>query len=232
MVCFLASGMLVPLTPAQAQSGNTSWDVGFAAGVNAYTGDLNMTALPRHIHGHGGFIVRYELTEMYAVRLNLQGGGLRGAYDSTRHHLPDIEPDYKFHTGFVDLDLSVDIHFLPFQVNDFQTRRVRSGWIAPYVTAGLGIQYVFGGEFTGFLPIGCGVKFAVGDRWTLAPEIRFLKTFSDRADGYKNWPDHKRNVFLHNRDWISQVSITVTYRLLTGWTTCPTYMNDNERSRY
>lgn len=217
---------------AFAQSGNTKWDVGAGGGVTSYTGDYNLTALPRWVHGVGGVLVRYELTEMYALRLGLDIGGLRGRYDSLRYVLPEVSHGALFRRFTLGLDLAAEIHFLPFQVNDFTVRGIRASQWTPYASLGVGMYYLSkAGVKLGF-PLGAGVKVALGGRFTLAPEVRFIKLFSDRADGYVNWPGSHVYSSFHNKDWVAHARVTLTYRLLVGWTTCPAYMKDNEQAMY
>lgn len=231
VVWVLTLWVLVPVQ-LHAQSGNTSWDVGGAVGVNAFTGDLNMTALPLNIGGHAGLLARYELTEMYALRLNLQGGLLRAKYDSTRYVLAGIPDETSVSRFFVNLDFGVDIHFLPYQVKDFQKSFKDHSLASPYATFGLGVHYAVNGSVALTIPMGLGVKIALGERWTLAPEVRFQKIFTDRVDGYEEWPDSQRYGVWHKRDWISQFTLTFTYRLLTNWTTCPAYLSGEAQILY
>lgn len=217
---------------AFGQSGNSSWDIGAAAGVTSYTGDFNLTALPRSAHGTGGLLVRYELSERYSLRLGVDVAGSRGSYDSLRYVLPEVPHGAAFSRLTLGLDLAAEIHFLSFQVNDFATRgKPTSPW-TPYASLGMGVYYMIGGGVTFGLPLGGGVKVALGDRLTLATEVRFVKLFSDWLEGYDNWPGSRNYSVFHNKDWIGQVRLALTYRLLTGWKTCPTYMSDNEKAIY
>ncbi len=215
-----------------AQSGNTRWDVGGALGANAFTGDLNMTALPLNLGGHAGLLARYELTEMYALRLNLQGGLLQAKYDSTRYVLAGLADGASVARFFVNLDFGVDIHFLPYQVKDFQQSFKDHSPAVPYATFGIGLHYAVNGRVALTIPMGLGVKIPLGARWTLAPEVRFQKIFTDQVDGYEQWPDSKRYGVWHKRDWISQLTLTFTYRLLTNWTTCPAYLSGDAQILY
>lgn len=216
----------------RGQSGDSSWDVGGVLGVTSYTGDFNQTVLPRFIHGTGGLLVRYELSERYSLRLGVDMSGARGRYDSARYVLPEAPQGAAFSRLALGIDLAAEIHFLSFQVNDFTTRgRETSPW-TPYASLGIGMYYVIGGGVSLGFPFGGGVKVALGGRLTLAPEVRFIKLFSDRLDGYDSWPGSKGYSVFHNKDWIGQVRVALTYRLLTGWKTCPAYMSDNEQAMY
>ena len=216
----------------RAQSGNSSWDVGATGGVTSYTGDFNLTALPRTVHGGGGLLVRYELSSRYSLRLGVDITGVRGRYDASRYALPLVESGVSFNRLVLSIDVASEIHFLPFQVNDFVSRGGKESQWTPYASLGLGMYYLIGGGVKFGLPLGGGVKVALGGRLTLGTEIRFVKLFSDRLDGYVNWPGSRTSSSFHNKDWLSLVRLSLTYRLLTGWTTCPTYMSDNEQARY
>ena len=215
-----------------AQSGNSSWDVGAGGGVTCYTGDFNLTALPHSVHGVGGLLVRYELSNLYSLRLGLDIGGVRGGYDSLRYVLPEVPHGVSFSRLVISLDAAAEIHFLPYQVNDFTSRGRKEFPWTPYAAVGVGMYYIVGTGVKFGMPLGAGVKVALGGRVTLAPEIRFVKLFSDRLDGYVNWPGSHVYSSFHNKDWMSQVRIVVTYRLLTGWTPCPAYLSDDEQAKY
>lgn len=217
---------------AYGQSGNSSWDVGGAAGVTSYTGDFNLTALPHQIHGTGGLLMRYAFTEYYSLRAGVDLAGVRGHYDATRSRLPDVSHGVSFSRLVVGVDVAAEIHFLPFEVKDFAPRgKAISDW-TPYASLGMGICAVIGGRVAFALPLGCGAKVALGSRFTLAAEVRFVKLFSDGLDGYDNWPEGRGESVFHNKDWIGQVRLALSYRLLTNWSTCPAYKSDNEQAMY
>lgn len=224
----LLVALLLQAGLVRSQGGNTSWEFGGVAGINGYTGDLNHSPFPRTIHVHFGALGRYELSEMYALRFNLLGGGINGMYDADRYFLPQhrgapIEP---FNAPFIALDVCAEIHFLPYQVSAFTRRCQNDRFLAPYVTLGVGGMYAFrqGGGL--YLPMGVGVKIAIWDRLTLAPEVRFLKFFTDKLDGYINWPEGRPSFPIHKADWVSLVSITCTYRLQFTGPMCPAYRTD------
>lgn len=214
----------------RAQRANSSWDAGAGLSLIGYTGDYNPTALPMTFSGAGQLVLRYNLTPMYALRAELNGGGYRGKYIARRTYLPMLgqEPALKFHRPFLSLAVSVEIHLLPFQVDGFSGRRENPDPITPYVTAGIGGTYVFshGGALS--IPMGAGVKFALGDRFTLSPEVRFVKSFSDKLDSYKNWPLGRERSFIHNQDWMSMLTVTLTYRFLFRSGGCPAYQQNPE----
>ncbi len=213
--------------PARAQRGNHYMDVGGGLGVTSYTGDLNMSAVPSTVLGHGMGIFRYAFSELYAIRFNLLGGLYTATYNPERYYLPvhaeaqTLDGGTFLHIGG---DVSAEIHLRKYQVGHFtHTRFNRTNW-TPYISVGIGGMFIPSAGASFYLPMGGGVKFALGGRWTLAPEIRFAKLFTDGADGYANWPLEDSGGAFHNRDWISMVSFTVTYRLYTNVPTCPAYI--------
>lgn len=227
LVCMLAVWLLagVGCMEAQAQQKNANWDVGFGLGLSGFTGDLNFAPLPQTISGHAQGLIRYNLSPMYALRAGLQVGGLNAIYYPGRYYLPGGPTGNKryFHTPMLAVDAGVDIHFLPFVINSLTGGKVNPNAMTPYVTVGLGGMVVFnnGGGF--YIPMGGGVKFALFDRFTLAGELRFLKGFFDTADRYKNWPKSTKGHHLHNQDWVSMLTVSLTYRFVVEGHVCPAY---------
>lgn len=214
--------------PLNAQKGNHYMDVGGGGGGTSYVGDLNMTAVPNRVLGHAMGTFRYAYSELFALRANFLFGLADIRKTSDSYYLPqltgaqNIEGGVFWHLG---VDLSSEIHLKKYQVGHFTHTRVnRTNW-TPYITVGVGFLYAL---FSGasYFPIGGGVKFAIGGRWTLAPECRFLKLFSDNFDGYSNWPLSDSGGVFHNRDWVSMLSFTVTYRLYINVPRCPAYIEE------
>lgn len=216
----------VLLTPffSFGQGGNSNWDFGLGLGVTGYTGDYNLSPLPRSVHIQASGLARCRLSNMYALRLELLGGAVRGAHDPERYYLPQpddasIEP---FTRGFLGLGVSAEIHFLPFQVGDFRSKRTGDYFLVPYATMGVGGSLLMNEGFGFFVPMGVGIKWAISGRLTLAPELRFLKFFTDRLDSYRDWPSTS-SFPMHNADWVSMVTVTCTYRVFIPGPRCPAY---------
>ncbi|PIE84488.1 MAG: hypothetical protein CSA07_01900 [Bacteroidia bacterium] len=211
---------------ASAREGNYRMDVGFGLGPSSYIGDLNLTPVPHSVGGHGMFIFRFAVNERYAFRGNAVGGLLRGRFRGD-YFLPDggeVQRLDDFSSWFVGAEALAEVHLRKFQVADFSGKRYNPHFWTPYVLAGVGLRYFFGGGgFTASIPMGAGVKFALGRRWTLAPELRVDKLFSDGVDGYVNMPEPGSGGLFHNRDWAAHLSLTLTYRLLTNVPVCPSY---------
>lgn len=226
-ICF---GWMFP-RDVRCQSGNSSWDIGLLAGATGFTGDLNMSALPRCVGGHGGFLARYQISEMYNVRLALLASSAHGIYKESRYYLPSYDRGQltQFSSLFLGIEACAEIHFMRFEVNDFARQRHNTRFFTPYVTLGFGggANYLLSSrdEMKGlfYIPMGGGVKFAVGGRFCIAPEVRFFKLFTDRVDAYTSWPMGKGDVSVHNRDWLSLVTLTFSYRLFTNVQLCPVY---------
>lgn len=230
---FLLIGITLLSQALHAQGGKAVWDIGGYLGATGYTGDINLSPLPRSVGANAGFLLRYEINEMYAVRLNGNASWFHDYYKPERYYLPSYPAENSFldpfHAVLLGLDANIEIHFHKFQVNDFCGQRVNKRSFAPYASFGAGVGLaLFTPNSTAnalfYIPMGLGFKFAVGGRLTLAPEIKFLKLFSDRPDGYSNWPIDGKDFNWHNRDWVSHVSLTIAYRLLTNVQPCPAYM--------
>ncbi|PID90028.1 MAG: hypothetical protein CSA97_04995 [Bacteroidetes bacterium] len=235
----LVLALLAPQRVA-ARGGNYRMDVGFGLGPSSYIGDLSLTPIPYTVGGHAMGIFRFALNERYAFRGNVIGGLLRGRYRE-EYYLPTggvRQSLERFSSWFVGGEATAEVHLRKFQVAEFCGKRYNPHWWTPFVFAGVGVQYVFGGGgVTMNIPMGCGVKFALGRRWTLAPELRFDKLFTDGVDGYVNMPEPGSGGLMHNRDWAVHLSVTVTYRLLTNVPLCPSYSHRekekiNEKFKY
>ena len=215
----------VLIFPLRAEKWNLGWDLGGGGGITGYTGDLNLSPMPRQVGVNLGFLGRFSFNKHYAARLNLFGGNFAGAYDPERYYLPitsgkKIE---EFNHFFIAFDANLEVHFLPFVVNVMATRRNNYEFIAPYATFGLGTLAASGGGASVYIPMGAGVKVALGSRLTVAGEFRYLKLFTDGGDKYQNFPETNNALGIHNRDWVSMISVTCAYRVFFAVDRCAAY---------
>ncbi len=219
----LLCGMLTH--SSHAESWNLAWDIGGGGGINGYTGDMNLSPFPRSMGVNLGLLGRFSFNKYYAARLNLVAGNITGNYDPERYYLPitNGKKIEKFNHFLIGFDANLEVHFLPFIVNIMSLRRSNDYFMTPYATFGLGAMAVSGGGASFYIPMGAGMKVALGSRLTVAGELRFLKLFTDTADSYKNLPTNESEMGIHNRDWVSMVSVTCAYRIFFLEKRCPAY---------
>lgn len=217
--------LLLGTLSLRAEKWNLGWDLGGGGGITGYTGDLNLHPLPRNLGVNLGLLARFSFNKYYAARFNLFGGNVVGEYDPKRYALPRINGKRiaEFNRFMIGFDVNVEVHFLPFIVTILSQKRTNYEIVAPYATFGIGSLASSGGGMSVYLPMGAGVKVALGTRLTVAGELRFLKQFSDALDGYQNLPNDGSAWGIHNRDWVSMLSITCAYRMFFVQQRCPAY---------
>jgi opacity protein-like surface antigen len=194
-------------------------DIGIFGGASYYMGEINPV---RHFYKPSpdfGAIYRYNFNQRNSLRFHAIYGSLRG--DDL-----DFTNDFQqaralsFQTSFLELALNTEFNFLPYQHGKRKDR------YTPYVTGGLGYNFVFSPDKRGttdlVITYGAGFKFNVSKRISAGGEWSFRKTFNDRLDGVVN-PGPDNTVFYHNNDWYSIVGIFVTYKFLTYLLECPAY---------
>lgn len=209
----------------QAEKWNLGWDIGAGGGITSYTGDLNLSPLPRELGVNLGLLGRFSFNKYYAARMNLYGGNISGRYNPDRYDLPRMvgKRIEEFNHFIIGFDANLEVHFLPFVVNILSSKRNNDAFIAPYVTFGLGTLAASGGGIGLYIPMGAGVKVAVGSRLTVSGELRFLKQFQDGIDKYRNLPRENADFGIHNKDWVAMVSISCAYRIFFSVQRCAAY---------
>jgi len=166
-----------------------------------------------------GAIYRYNFNPRNSLRFHAIYGSLRG-------NDLDFTNDFQqtrglnFQTSFLELAANTEFNFFPYQYGKRKDR------YTPYVSAGLGYNFVFDSEKRGttglIITYGAGFKFNVSRHISAGFEWSFRKTFNDNLDGIAN-PYQDNPVFYHNNDWYSVVGIFITYKFLTYLLECPAY---------
>ena len=166
-----------------------------------------------------GAIYRHNFNPRNSIRFHAIYGSLRGNdLDFTN----DFQQNraYSFQTSFVELAVNTEFNFFPYQYGKRKDR------YTPYVTGGLGYNFLFEPEKKGttdlVITFGAGFKFNVNRHISAGLEWSFRKTFNDYLDGLPN-PPKDDAVFYHNNDWYSMFGIFVTYKFLSYLLECPAY---------
>ncbi len=202
----------------------TSSDLGLYAGAAFYMGDINPNSLFYDSHTAIGGVFRQNFGTRYALRANVLFTNL-SASDFDFKNQYQQKRGKSFTTEVIDMSLQVEFNFQEFWIH--QRRKTKK--ITPYLTAGVG--YLASNSTKGgiTIPMGLGAKFLLGDKWTLAAEWTFRKTFNDALDNLKDPNNMKHSSTLHNNDWASFCGIILSYSIFSNDTECHTYGNKNEK---
>gem|GEM_PF-2256245 len=169
----------------------------------------------------GGFY-RYNYNSRFSMRLNAMYGtvGAKGEMD---------DKPANFKKNVFDFDAVLEVNYLDFMLG------VEKMKLSPYVYTGIGITYYPGPNGTAIItpniPIGVGVKYAVGKYLALGAEASLHKLMNDGLENidnpYQNDGLIKVNDIWHNNDWISYFGLTLTYKFYWGKKPCPAYNTIN-----
>jgi opacity protein-like surface antigen len=213
-------------------------DFGVFGGASYYMGDINTG---RHFYSPSpafGGIVRYRFNPRHSVRVNGIYGTIRGD-DADFRDAFQQQRLASFRTSYIDFSAHFEFNFIPYKIY------YRKDKWSPYITGGIGYNYVTGSEATAangqslinaknsvILSYGGGFKLTLGRRWAAGTEWTVKKTFSDAFDGLENpVPERKLDIInrnFHNKDWYSLVGIFVTYKLWEVLEDCPAYDQSRE----
>jgi len=194
-------------------------DIGIFAGTSYYMGEINPV---RHFYKPSpdfGAIYRHNFNPRNSIRFHAIYANLRGDDLDFTNDFQQAR-GYSFQTSLLELAANTEFNFFPYQYGKRKDR------YTPYVTAGLGYNFVFSPDRRGttdlIITYGAGFKLNVSRHISAGCEWSFRKTFNDRLDGLVN-PGTDNTVFYHNNDWYSIVGIFVTYKFLTYLLECPAY---------
>jgi hypothetical protein len=193
--------MLLPVC-LQAQPHH---EVGLAAGISSYYGDLQDKWFPDYgTKPMGGVIYKYFMNPHVGFRLGASYGRLTAA-DSLSESAVKRARNLRFESHVVEVHGGLEINFLPIEMDRMK--------VSPYVFAGIGLFHFnpftdaadysrvylrpLGTEGQNIpiypdrkeyklvnvsFPIGGGFKFFIGNTIMLAPEIGFRYTNTDYID--------------------------------------------------
>lgn len=180
------------------------WELGFQVGGAGYMGDLNPTN-PLKISGHSaGLFVRANLDPNWGLSLNYTNGSI-AARDSKSSNIQFQKRNLSFSNNLNELSLLVDFNFFDY----FAGGGFRS--FSPYLYTGIagvifnptteynGVKYelpLYQTETKAYktyalaLPLGIGVKYRVGENWSLVGNIGYRTAYTDYLDDVSgNYPD-------------------------------------------
>lgn len=192
-------------------------EFGGGIGASHYTGDLNSYPRIGHSHFSGTGIYRMNFSKIVSVKFALTAGRLSGD-DKNPVDVLGEERQYSFSHSFVELSSVFEYHFL-----DHRSDNLRLKW-SPYAFLGLGILRLGDTEpafedysqFQFVIPMGGGVKYLLGKRFTIGLEAGARKTFFDYLDGLSDGDQTIKNFQYGNpldKDWYFYTGISLTYVL-------------------
>lgn len=195
------------------------FDAGVNLGMSGYLGDAN-SSLFKHAGFGGQLSMRYMPNSRMAFRAVLQAASLSGNTADTDNALPEGAV-YDFKATNYDLSVRYEFNFFPYGIGETYKKLRR--W-SPYLVAGLGVNLATCDGNTAIapsIPLGLGVKFKLRQRWNLMAEFTMAKVFGDHVDG-KKLSDLTgiKSSFLKNTDWVSMISIGISYEFSRRCSTC------------
>ena len=204
---------------AREQNDSYRFDFGVKCGMSGYSGDLcsNFFKQPGVT---AGVKADYLFNSRYSAGANLSISTLSGKL-SEGTFLAQSAPR-QFKSTVYGFDGRFNFNFLSYGKSEAAYRRL-SNW-SPYLTVGAGIIAAHSNTATSVsptIPMGVGVKYRVADRLNLAAEFVVTKTFTDRLDDVNlDDPLTIDSAFAKNTDWMSGLTIALSYEIGARCTTC------------
>lgn len=201
--CFFL-GIVAPVQAQYATNASRS-EVGVMVGGTYYIGDINRFMPYRNTHLAGGLIYRFNLHPRAALRGSLVYGGLSGE-DSDSNLEEQVQRNLSFRTDIWELTGGIEFNYFPFQIGNDRYRgtgylvaqigvfRMNPKAIAddgnevalqPLGTEGQGTSLSSSNPYNLtqlVVPLGVGVKLAIGESASLNFEVGLRKTFTDYID--------------------------------------------------
>jgi hypothetical protein len=213
------------------------WEVGPAAGVSYYLGELNpgrhfnTIELPPSL----GLIIRKSLNKRYALKSSFTYNNM-SAQDRLQNISFNQYRKVMMKNTTWDASLHLEFNFFPYQIGTQERFTIYTflGLTAYYYKTSVDWQgskdtflYVpaiydnnaFGIAF----PFGFGLKMNIGGNWGLAFEWGMRKLYTDFFDGVDE-KFNNANIFISNRqnnDWYNISLISITYKFNKKGDRCP-----------
>jgi opacity protein-like surface antigen len=237
-----SNGLLSPVHKGEA---------GLAGGIAYYTGDFNESFVPYMINPTAGVLFRYNFTKYINVRGQISGGIVKGdsrKYEGTLQGFPE-GVNLAFKRNFYTINAFGEFNFFPFSSIDTKRQQV----FTPFFIIGLGYTHFATNNIRNAslsaaikdypklydsiktassvtLPMGFGFKISPARQWTITAECVFYKTNTDKIDHYTN-RSSKDSFNIFNKDWVSTMLLTVSYRFIDR-NPCSAYRtNKSEKKR-
>ena len=201
------------------------WEVGLQIGGAGYIGDLNPIN-PLKISGvsFGGF-VKANFDPNWALSLNYNNGSIK-ADDAKSKYAQFNQRNLSFSNNLHEISLLVDFNFLDYFAGGGFKR------ISPYLYSGIaGVVFNPKANYQGntyelplyetegaayktmalALPFGAGVKYNIGENWSLIGNIGYRTAYTDYLDDVSGYyPDP--TAFANNDPSVQRIQIALSDR--------------------
>ena len=198
-------------------------EIGGGIGLVAYEGDFNGNLL-KNQQPMVSLIGKYRFNPRTAIAMNVSYGQLKGSAKDVTTYYPNVDGDYQFKNGLLDVGVRYEFNFWPYGTGT-EYRGARR--LTPYIYIGMGMTFAKPDKtvVTMNLPIGAGMKYKVADRVNAALEWTMHFTESDRLDGVKDPYGIQSSGLFKNKDCYSHLRLSLSYDL---WAKCKTCHNDRD----
>lgn len=197
--------MTFPLvSSAQFHTAASRSELGVLLGGSYYIGDLNRFGHFKGTQPAGSLFYRYNINSRVTFRANLSYGSVVG--DDAWSKEPEmVNRNLNFRSDIFEFGAGVEFHYMPFQMGNKRYRgtayflaelalfrmnpkTMHNGewvYLQPLGTEGQGSSLNAKGHYSLFqmsIPIGLGIKLALGKRVSIGVEYGIRKTFTDYLD--------------------------------------------------
>ncbi|MCF8294706.1 MAG: DUF6089 family protein [Bacteroidales bacterium] len=232
--------VIILITSSFSSFGQARGDLALFIGQSYYLGDINHVTQFQNMGTSFGGFYRHNYNLRYSLRGNLYVSKLR-ASDSDSWLAFNRLRNQTFSMDILDAGLMAEFNFLPYITTSYKYR------FAPYVTAGLGMMIPLSKsetKSTMTIPFGLGLKYNLGDKFSIGIEWVIRKTFSDELDGIVANTDNPLTVeFMTNQkaeafrqtstiyrnDYYVITGLFLSYKIVYKSMKCPAY---NEAKTY
>lgn len=211
--------MLMTAGNASAQDETYKFDIGVAAGMSGYLGDVNQS----NMFSSPGVAAMASFGYLIDTRWNVRGvfttAGLKGDSSKFSNQFPG-GATYKFNSQIYELTARGEFNFLPYGIGETFKRLKR--W-TPYMGLGIGACVSTAGGQTHFsptIPMAVGFRFKPAPRLNLRLEFCATYAFGDKLDGNLSDLQGIESAFLKNTDWHTNITIGISYEFGKRCSTC------------
>lgn len=192
------------VSSAQFHTAASRSELGVLLGGSYYIGDLNRFGHFKGTQPAGSLFYRYNINSRVTFRANLSYGSVVG--DDAWSKEPEmVNRNLNFRSDIFEFGAGVEFHYMPFQMGNKRYRgtayflaelalfrmnpkTMHNGewvYLQPLGTEGQGSSLNAKGHYSLFqmsIPIGLGIKLALGKRVSIGVEYGIRKTFTDYLD--------------------------------------------------